>query len=142
MKNKITMYELIGLIKDGKAPKNIKYNDEIFEYDKRYNYISQDGNLLFGDYIYELYYTPSTLNKIVEVSPEKHDEWEVIEELNYTLPSTHEKGKLINKDGNYNTLRKIDITILEKVNQLINNQKVLKERLDKNDNKRREGRLK
>lgn len=29
---KITMYELLGLIKDGKAPKKIKYKDFIYEY--------------------------------------------------------------------------------------------------------------
>ncbi len=76
MKNKeITIYELIGLIKDNKAPKKIKFDNEIFEYEKRHNYISQDGNLLFGDYIYELYYTPSTLNDTVEIIEENND-WE------------------------------------------------------------------
>ena len=29
---KITIYELLGLIKDGKAPKKIKYRDKIWEY--------------------------------------------------------------------------------------------------------------
>lgn len=29
---KITIYELLGLVKDGKAPKKIKYEDEIYEY--------------------------------------------------------------------------------------------------------------
>lgn len=29
---KITMYELLGLIKDGKAPKKIKFRNEIYEY--------------------------------------------------------------------------------------------------------------
>lgn len=27
---KITMYELLGLVKDGKAPKKIRYNDNIY----------------------------------------------------------------------------------------------------------------
>jgi len=31
---KITMYELLGLVKDGKAPKKIKYVNSIWEYDK------------------------------------------------------------------------------------------------------------
>ena len=31
---KITMYELIGLVKDDKAPKKIVYNDIELEYDK------------------------------------------------------------------------------------------------------------
>lgn len=30
----ITMYELIGLVKDGKAPKKIKFRNEIYEYEE------------------------------------------------------------------------------------------------------------
>lgn len=30
---KITMYELLGLIKEGKAPKKIKFKNEMYEYD-------------------------------------------------------------------------------------------------------------
>ena len=30
---KITMYELLGLVKDGKAPKKIKFRNEIYEYE-------------------------------------------------------------------------------------------------------------
>lgn len=38
---KITMYELIGLVKDGKAPKKIKYKNNIYEYDgETQNYCS------------------------------------------------------------------------------------------------------
>ena len=33
---KITMYELLGLIKDGKAPKKIKVTGRIYEFDKDY----------------------------------------------------------------------------------------------------------
>ena len=130
MKNNIiTMYELIGFIKDGKAPKNIKYNDEIFEYDKRHNYISQDGNLLFGDYIYELYYTPSTLNKIVEILPEENNEWEDIEEIKH-------KGKQIHntETKSYNTLNSKEKNIfIPIINQLIKNQKYLKEKIENKD---------
>lgn len=32
---KITMYELLGLVKDGKAPKKIKIRNEIYEYENR-----------------------------------------------------------------------------------------------------------
>ena len=31
---KITMYELLGMVKDGKAPKKVKYINSIWEYDK------------------------------------------------------------------------------------------------------------
>lgn len=33
----ITIYELLGMVKDGKAPKEIRYNDEIWNYDDNYN---------------------------------------------------------------------------------------------------------
>ena len=33
LKMKITIYELIGLVKDGKAPEKIRYNNEIWKYD-------------------------------------------------------------------------------------------------------------
>ena len=33
LKMKITMYELLGLVKDGKAPKKIKFRNEIYEYE-------------------------------------------------------------------------------------------------------------
>ena len=41
LKMKITMYELLGLVKDGKAPKKIKYKNNIYEYDgETQNYCS------------------------------------------------------------------------------------------------------
>lgn len=48
---KITIYELIGLIKDGKAPKEIKYEDEIWEYSKMSEeyYSCKNGRILLGD---------------------------------------------------------------------------------------------
>lgn len=36
---KITMYELLGMIKDGKIPKKIKFNEDIYTYhDKEHGY--------------------------------------------------------------------------------------------------------
>ncbi len=34
----ITIYELIGMVKDGKAPKKIKYKDKIYYYIKGYDF--------------------------------------------------------------------------------------------------------
>ena len=48
---KITIYELLGLIKDGKAPKKIKYeNREYYLYDNK-SYLSTDKTRFF-DRIY------------------------------------------------------------------------------------------
>ena len=133
MKNKtITMYELIGLIAEGKAPMVIRYGEtEYYRTDGNYRHeeITDDGdedwNLFDSTSLNKLF-----LNDTIEILPEENDEWEDIEELNYTLPTKHEHGKLFYKDGHNNVLRQIDITILEKINQLIKNQKYLKERLD------------
>ena len=46
---KITMYELLGLVKDGKAPKKIKYNDIELEYDKDTKYYYS----YYGKYVFE-----------------------------------------------------------------------------------------
>ena len=49
---KITIYELLGLVKDGKAPKKIKYKNNIYEYDgETQNYcspINMIWNFLIG----------------------------------------------------------------------------------------------
>ena len=55
---KITMYELLGMVKDGKIPKKIKYRNNIFEYcgglgDYRPDNITKyHGNYLFH-YLFE-----------------------------------------------------------------------------------------
>lgn len=44
---KITMYELLGMVKDGKAPKLIKYKDYIYSWDSDYqDYVCDDLFLL------------------------------------------------------------------------------------------------
>lgn len=35
---KITIYELLGLVKDDKAPKKVKYKDKIYYYNKGYDF--------------------------------------------------------------------------------------------------------
>lgn len=42
---KITIYELLGLVKDGKAPKKIKYKDIVFNYTKR----NREGLIYIAD---------------------------------------------------------------------------------------------
>ena len=50
MKNEITIYELLGLIKDGKAPKKIKYEENIYDYNEvDKDYQKSDGRMLLGN---------------------------------------------------------------------------------------------
>lgn len=60
---KITMYELLGMIKDGKAPKKIKYDNIIFKYDGIY-------------YVTEHTY----LDEYCNISQILNDEVEILEE--------------------------------------------------------------
>lgn len=61
---KITMYELSGMVKDGKAPKKIKYeNCEYYLYDDK-TYISTDKTRYFDN----IYFTE--LNAEVEILKE------------------------------------------------------------------------
>lgn len=67
----ITIYELVGLIKEGKAPKKIKYENNIYEF-TNYDYLCilhKKGQefveyWLIGNYIKDL---QSLLNEKVEI---------------------------------------------------------------------------
>ena len=69
---KITIYELLGLMKDGKAPKKIKYNGVIAEYDEK----------LFDYWNENLFRDTGFLFKGIFGNDENHlnDEVEIIEE--------------------------------------------------------------
>lgn len=52
---KITIYELLGLVKDGKAPKKIKYDDKIWDYrNDSQDYSCFNENDLIGRLFYSL----------------------------------------------------------------------------------------
>lgn len=67
----ITMYELLGLIKEGKAPKKIKYNDYIYTVGRNtrkhfIDYYSEEDEWCFNYYVkYE------NLNDTVEILEEE-----------------------------------------------------------------------
>ena len=44
---KITIYELLGMIKDGKAPKKIKYDNDVYGYIKKYGDYKCERTLLY-----------------------------------------------------------------------------------------------
>jgi hypothetical protein len=62
----ITTYELLGMIKDGKAPKKIKYNDKIWNYkDGIMEYISEDTYFGLSNFEFD------ELNEKVEILEEE-----------------------------------------------------------------------
>ncbi len=112
----ITIYELIGLIKDNKAPKKIKIYDDIFELLATHYYLN--GILeREKDLYYKISGGYAILNDTVEILPEENG-WEDIKEINFV-------DKF--EDSYYDTCL---IKIGAVCNQLIKNQKYLKERLE------------
>ena len=87
----ITIYELMGLIKDDKAPKKVFYNGSEYKFCKDigdYRKLGWEHCLIIKD-VFEfdnnfhnsLY---NMLNDIVEILSEENDEWKNIEEINVT----------------------------------------------------------
>jgi hypothetical protein len=76
---KTTIYELLGMIKDGNAPKKIKHNKLIFEYVDGGYYNSNYG------FLFDNYYVEGILNDEVEILDEpkenKIEKLKPIEEL-------------------------------------------------------------
>ena len=62
---KITIYELLGLVKDGKAPKKIKYNGVVLVYEDAY----EDYWCYSGKYLFEYKFATCNdfLNDYVEI---------------------------------------------------------------------------
>lgn len=120
MKKTITIYELLGLIKDGKAPKKIKYLGNIYEYNKKdkryYNVVLKrlDLSSKFGDFNFNY------LDDEVEILDE--EEFEDIEEITI-------RDKTIGFPNGEWTARNMDKAFSIKINQLIKNQKKIIERL-------------
>jgi len=73
---KITMYELLGLVKDGKAPKIIKYKGTLYEYDSGNKFYFNDGWSLYREFPEN----GNCLNDEVEILEE---EKKIPEKLNY-----------------------------------------------------------
>ena len=125
MKNKIiTIYELLGLIKDDKAPKKIKINNKIwffYKSNKETLYIDNENSYLKSCSLNFNYYIDNKkLNETVEILSEENNEWEDIEE--YDL-----------KPDDWSFPTQADMEIQKRLNIVIKNQKYLKERIDKNE---------
>lgn len=113
----ITVYELLGLIKDFKAPNRIKYDYEIWEYDLQENdYIKEKGNCsLFRDYF------PNNLNFLdclkdkIEILEEDKP---IIEKINIEQDSPSH-FYITNEYGTKCSLTKHSKIIADKLNEVI-----------------------
>lgn len=104
---KITMYELLGLVKDDKAPKKIVYNGTETEYDKD----TKDYYPYYDKYLFE--YEFSTCKNFL------NDEVKIIEE-----PKKIEKIDF----GTLNTQKEKNRAMKDTINKLIDEINNLKEK--------------
>lgn len=111
----ISIYELLGLIKDGKAPKKIKYCGCIYEWEDDW-YLTKEKNcrVCLGGKSEDINQLYNAFNDNVEILLDEEDEFIDIEEFIF--------GEV--EDAAHYEMK-------EKINDLIKNQKKIIERVDK-----------
>lgn len=127
---KITIYELLGLIKDGKAPKKIRVDDyilELVENETNWKFAYIDG---YDDYLFVDYHL--RLDDTLEILEEVEDkEYECIEEIQFKEEETISIKNILKMGNTINALIRNQKYILDYIKQLENNWKELKKWLEK-----------
>lgn len=112
---KITIYELLGLVKDGKAPKKIKYDDKIWDYrNDSQDYSCFNGNDLIGRLFYSL-----PTNEFINDEVEIIEESKKIEKLNTNIINANRYDFDKNKEMTISNIAADFLSISEVVNELI-----------------------
>lgn len=123
MNKEITIYELLGLIKEGQAPEVIKYKQLIY-------YKEFDGYYTSNELKLKLSIMNDLNAKVEIIEEDKKTEYENVEEINYVGCKVEINiigiKKLFNTDSPVVTEHCID-----KINQLIRNQKKLIDEVNK-----------
>ena len=112
MNNTISVYELLGLIKDGKAPKKIRiFEDLIYNFDENNNFYYHQNN---GSSLYRIFYDlGNALEEKVEILEEYKSMIEPIT-LNDWCEITYDKNwELLKNDFNKNMK-----TIFDRLNKI------------------------
>ena len=112
---KITFYELLGLVKDGKAPKKIKFGNIELKYDEE----CEDYYSYYGGGLFE--------HKFGNCKNFLNDEVEIIEEKKKIEKITVREKTLGFPNGEW-TARNMDKAFAIKINELINEINNLKDK--------------
>ena len=112
---RIDIYTLLGLVKDGKAPKKILYNNIELEYDKD----TKDYHPYYGKYLFEF--------KFADCVDFLEDEVEIIKEDKKIEKITVREKTLGFPNGEW-TARNMDKALAIKINELIDEISKLKEK--------------
>ena len=119
---KITFYELLGLVKDGRAPKKIKFGNIELEYDEKCeDFYSYYGQGLFG---YKFGNCKNFLNDGVEIL----EETKKIEKLNTNIINANRYDYDKNKKMTISNITADFLSISNVVNELIDEINNLKEK--------------
>ena len=110
---KITMYELLKLVKDGEAPRKIRYDDTIYEYSEIDDFYYCNGFSLYREFATN----GNCLDKEVEI----------IEESKKIEKITVREKTLCFPNGEW-TARNMDKAFAIKINELIGEINNLKEK--------------
>ena len=110
----VTIYELLGMVKDDKAPKKIKYNGIIWKYDGDYYY--SENNVFLEEYCN----LTDSLNDEVEILEEEKKIPEKLEDFNLTTYSRDDEdlGLELNYTGVSNTFNDVYFKINEIIDYL------------------------
>ena len=107
MNNFVTVYELLGLIKDGKAPKLVKYDNRVWQYKEQFDDYFNGEEYLIGDGFDNWDNARNYLNEKVEILEEDKPIIEKIKRYEFK-----ENGITISKQPSI-------IEIADKLNELI-----------------------
>ena len=112
---KTTIYELLGMIKDGKAPKRVKITGTTYEYDEESKFYFahfKDYSVALGGKEDEINLLYNAFNKNVEILDEpKKDKIEIIDIKSYVL-TPYNKFAILDLQNKVNEL-------IDEVNKLI-----------------------
>lgn len=131
---KITIYELLGLVKDDKAPKKIKFKNVIYEYKNNiedgfidYVGIEKETNIKFylSSYIGNNY-----INDIFTDEVEIVEEPKKIEKLNTNIINANRYDYDKNKEMTISNITADILSISKAINELIDEINNLKEKKD------------
>lgn len=115
MNNTISVYDLLGLIKDGKVPKKIKWKGNVLEFDgEDYKYY-KGAETLSEDSLVK-YIAVGNLNDKVEIINCEKDK-PIIEKLK--IKDNKVIGKWENGSDYHYTLSAPQVVIINKINQVI-----------------------
>ena len=106
----VTIYELLGMVKDDKAPKKIKYNGIIWKYDGEYYY--SENNVFLEEYCN----LTDSLNDEVEILEE---EKKIPEKLKIEQDTPSSNYYIRNENGTKCGLTKHSKMIAKTLNQVI-----------------------